>query len=296
MNTQYNTPYQGLTVARLEALHTSTPENLRSAEPLQECGTSQPSGVAVHPITTPECCTAQAVELLRSELMKRCSRNSVRVYFAQLKAQARRWRMMGYDVPGYDYLLSVKIRKEASQHVYLSEEELKRLKAVKVLSNIEEYVKRSFLLGCYIGARHSDYQALVIGNMQGNMITYVSRKTGIEVKVPVSTYVRDTLHDGILELSVSDATYNTVLRRLCKRAGIIEVVTLYHRGKRKTQPKYKFVASHTARRSFCTNLYLRGLDLHLISKMAGHSSITMTEGYICCGLREIPECAKSFFE
>ena len=40
------------------------------------------------------------------------------------------------------------------------------------------------------------------------------------------------------------------------------------------------------KKKLCHNLYLRGADLYSISRMMGHSSVTMTEGYVVCGLRE----------
>ena len=37
-----------------------------------------------------------------------------------------------------------------------------------------------------------------------------------------------------------------------------------------TKPKYKFIASHTGRRSFATNLYKTGLAITHIMKATGH--------------------------
>lgn len=64
------------------------------------------------------------------------------------------------------------------------------------------------------------------------------------------------------------------------------LVTVYKGGRTQTAPKYKFVATHTGRRTFATILSLRGCPLEQISLMMGHSNgnvpnITMTAGYIC---------------
>ena len=61
-----------------------------------------------------------------------------------------------------------------------------------------------------------------------------------------------------------------------------EILTLYNFGETKTQEKWKYVTSHTARRTFATNLYLNGVDLYTISQLCGHSSVEVTKTYICC--------------
>ena len=79
------------------------------------------------------------------------------------------------------------------------------------------------------------------------------------------------------------------------KCGIDEPVKLYQRGETTIKPKYQFVSSHTARRTGVTNLYLRGLDLLTIAKIAGHTSTNTTMGYVCCGIRELPQEAKEYF-
>ena len=47
-----------------------------------------------------------------------------------------------------------------------------------------------------------------------------------------------------------------------------------------TLPKHKFIASHTARRSFCTNAYLSGMPVADIMQLSGHSSEKVFYNYI----------------
>lgn len=37
-------------------------------------------------------------------------------------------------------------------------------------------------------------------------------------------------------------------------------------------PKYEAIASHTCRRSFCTNQFLKGMPALLIRKISGHAT------------------------
>ena len=47
-----------------------------------------------------------------------------------------------------------------------------------------------------------------------------------------------------------------------------------------TRPKYALVSTHTARRSFATNLVLAGTSPYLIMKITGHKSLPSFEKYI----------------
>ncbi|UVV52623.1 hypothetical protein NXY15_24270 [Bacteroides thetaiotaomicron] len=58
---------------------------------------------------------------------------------------------------------------------------------------------------------------------------------------------------------VSDPTFNNNIRNICRKAGITEAVKVFKAGKEVEGEKWEFVSSHTARRSFATNLYLRGV-------------------------------------
>ena len=95
---------------------------------------------------------------------------------------------------------------------------------------------------------------------------------------------------------VSDPTFNKTIREICRKLGMNERLKLYRAGEFVEGAKYEFISSHTARRSFATNLYLRGADLYAISKMMGHSSVTMTEGYISCGLRDLSDDILDYFK
>jgi len=46
------------------------------------------------------------------------------------------------------------------------------------------------------------------------------------------------------------------------------------------RPKYAWVLSHTARRSFCTNEYLAGTPTELIMAISGHKSEKAFRKYI----------------
>lgn len=67
-------------------------------------------------------------------------------------------------------------------------------------------------------------------------------------------------------------------------AGINQSIKFSHRRGNRTieevKPKYDWISSHTARRSFCTNEFLAGTPVELIMKISGHKSIKDFYKYI----------------
>ena len=166
-------------------------------------------------------------------------------------------------------------------------------------NNTERLVRNQFLMGIMTLARHSDYVDFTEKNLSGERLVYVSKKTDIQAEIPVSPALLRLLKEneeyGFTGKTVSDVYFNDTIRNICRKAKIKEKVKLYQGGKYVEGEKWKFVSSHTARRSGITNLYVLGADLYMISKMAGHASVTQTERYVCCGLRDIPEKVMNYF-
>lgn len=234
-------------------------------------------------------------------LCSNMAQSSARQYTAKLKAVIeiyadeinlpREWRK------------SLTIKNDESQHVYLTEDEIRRIIAYEPEDYNEAAIQQQFILGCLTGARHSDYSRFTRANVndRGNLV-YVSKKTHVKAELPLSNVARDILFAtgrrfcGAYRKVLSDPTFNITIRNICKKCGITQEVQLYRRGDFWNGKKYEAVSSHTSRRSFATNLYIRCRDIMLVSKLCGHSSISMTERYICVGMESMTECAMKYFE
>lgn len=193
----------------------------------------------------------------------------------------------------------LRVKSEDSEQVFLTEKEIQKLTAYEPTSDVERYVHTSFLLGCLTGARHSDFVRFTSENIgTDGKLRYTSQKTRTSATLPVAPIVHRLLkvQESIADMRVSDTTFNNTIRNICMKCGIIENMKLYRRGRESTHAKFMFVSSHTARRSFASNLYLRGCDILSISIMMGHASVDMTRGYIFCGLRDLPDSVTSFFK
>lgn len=78
--------------------------------------------------------------------------------------------------------------------------------------------------------------------------------------------------------------FNLYIKEVVKLACIDEPIKIsYKRGNQlieETRPKYAWVSSHTARRSFCTNEYLAGTPSDLIMAVSGHKTEKAFKKYI----------------
>lgn len=226
-------------------------------------------------------------------MSERLSPNSVRQYAAKLKALFNLYNEEVELPKDYNKVLSVK--NVRSTNVWLTDNELERIISYEPKNPNESLVRTQFLLGAFTGCRHSDYIRLNNRNIVNGMISYVSVKTKSHAVVPMKPIVAELLN-GLQKSEISDPTFNNNIRNICRKVGINEPVKIFKAGKEVEGEKWEFVSSHTARRSFATNLYLRGADLYSISQMMGHSSVEMTQNYLCCGLREQSERVMDYFK
>ena len=159
----------------------------------------------------------------------------------------------------------------------------------------ERFVLNEFIVGCRTGARISDLELFTPANIQDGRLTYTSLKTGITATIPVSDMTIQRvkwLNECGIRLPLM--TYNRIIKRLCERAGINEVVTVHQRGKDMTGPKYEFVSSHTARITMCTILANLGVPALDIMRLAGHTDPAMTARYIVRTAPDLNDLAMNY--
>jgi len=180
---------------------------------------------------------------------------------------------------------------EDADDIYLNNDELSLLYH-KDLTKFEKHdiVRDMFLIGCYTGLRISDFNRLKDHNIKKvnnvRMITIKNKKSGRQVALPIHPVVEQILikHGGIPSGKVNDTTVNKLIKDVAEWCGIDEVVyKTTTRGNLKVEEKYlkhELVKSHTARRSFCTNAYLNGVDSMDIMALSGHTTEKSFKKYI----------------
>lgn len=168
---------------------------------------------------------------------------------------------------------------EESDSIYLTETELQDIYKLDLSHRPGlDKVRDLFLIGCYTGLRFSDYTTISPEDIKGNRLRVLEQKTKGKVVIPLAPTVKDILqkYNFRLPKAISNQKFNEALKDIAELAGIKEtIVTNITKGgvsKGTTQPKYKLVTSHVARRSFATNAVKRGIQPVLIMAITGHKS------------------------
>ncbi|WP_339874676.1 site-specific integrase [Olleya marilimosa] len=188
-----------------------------------------------------------------------------------------------------------KTLREEADTIYLNIEELEKIENLNLKANPRlEKVRDLFLIGCYTGLRFSDFTEINPENIVSNntVIQVRTKKTGQRVSIPLHKTVRKILkkYKNNLPKAYTNQTMNEYLKEVVCLAGIKELIetTITKGGKveKNVLPKFKLVSTHTARRSFATNLYLAEVPSISIMKITGHKTERSFLQYIRVTQRE----------
>ena len=166
---------------------------------------------------------------------------------------------------------------EETDAVALNEDELQRLRDYDFSSNPRlERVRDLFLVGCWTGLRFSDVTRIREENIKDGIITITQSKTNAPVSIPVHPVFREIWekYGGCLPVNISNQKFNDYIKEVCREVGLADSVlkSITKGGKKITTSyeKWQRVTSHTARRSFATNLYKSGFPSISIMQITGH--------------------------
>lgn len=254
---------------------------------------------AVGDNATIEALTRVQVHKLGDYLTANMSRNSARTYLAMFKSAIRLYDQQGIVK---DATLSAAVRSEDTISVYLTNDEIGMIEDYALIADGERlWYALHFLISAYTGCRASDVCQLKEENIINGCVTYVSKKTGVRAQIPMKIGLDKWVHQvhtmrasGGYTFSIN--SYNILIKKICRDAGINSEVKVHTGGKDKIGRKWMYVSSHTARRSFASNLYIKGCDITSIAIMMGHRKPEMTYRYLCCGLRSMDDSIMSFFK
>lgn len=176
-----------------------------------------------------------------------------------------------------------KVLTEEIESIYLNEEEIGLLRHLALDKDTSMGVTRDlFVVGCYTGLRYSDFsklnQSAIMEHEGVKMFEVRSQKTGNRVSIPIHPIVKEVMssRNGHLPPYQSDQLMNRNLKRLGAMAGLDAPKEMERTegGTRRatSRPKNELIQTHTARRSFCTNAYLNGLDTLDIMAISGHQT------------------------
>ena len=182
-----------------------------------------------------------------------------------------------------------KVFKEETTQIYLNEEEIKKIAKCDLSAFPRKELARDiFLIGCYTGQRISDYNGLsnddiIERTKNGKKIKFFKikqQKTGNIVFCPITKEINAILskprYKNAPPPKMNEPDINEFIKEIGRKVGIVEDVMVERTkgGKKKNEkiPKYKLIVTHTARRSFCSNMFKKQMPVHHIMNFSGHSS------------------------
>lgn len=190
-----------------------------------------------------------------------------------------------------------------SEDTYLTEAEIFKIFTLDLSSNPRlDNVRDLFIIGLWTGLRISDFSMLKEENFVEGFIEVETKKTDIEVIIPIHYQVKSILDkNGGLPRIISEQKFNLYVKEVVKLAGIDQVIKgglrnpQTNRKEKGYFEKYKLIASHTCRRSFASNIYGK-LPNKTIMAITGHEHEEQFLKYIKITPKEHAERLKNLWE
>ena len=173
---------------------------------------------------------------------------------------------------------------EDTTAIYLTEKELQKMFDADLSGNrTMELARDIFLIGCYIGQRVSDYNGLTendIVTLKGVKYFKIRQsKTKTDVLCPITKEISEIMrlrHNNLPPIKLNEPDINENIKELGRILGFTKKIKCeFTKGGKKVIemiPKHDLIMTHTARRSFCTNMYLKKMPVFDIMLFSGHKS------------------------
>lgn len=173
--------------------------------------------------------------------------------------------------------------------IYLTLEELMLLQNFEFDSPKRARARDLFCFMCFTGIRVSDLKNLKKENIRDGQIFKTIVKTHKTEVIPLNQFAQAILakyeHLENYPLpKLSAQKINDHIKESCEEAGIKASVNYvdYSGGKARehTEPKYKLITNHTARKTFITNSIVLGMNTKTIKEITGHKKDSVFNKYV----------------
>lgn len=208
--------------------------------------------------------------------VRKCSHNTTMKYIKNFKKIIRIAQANG--LLSKDPFANYKLTLRKIDKGFLTDEQLHLLINKRMVSKRLEQVRDCFVFSCFTGLAHSDLKLLtpeniVVGTDGGCWIKTHRKKTGNSVSIPIFPVTQRLIDKyknneicikkNVLLPVLTNQKMNAYLKEIADVCGIQLNLT-----------------SHIARHTFATTVTLNNnVSIESVSKMLGHSSISMTRIY-----------------
>lgn len=214
--------------------------------------------------------------------------NTVVKYGKTLREFLKRAKEEGHPVNEQVFARRLTLKEEPSEQVYLTPEELAAVYRMNLSHHPRlERVRDLFIVGAWTGLRFGDLSRLKPEHVEGNRIRIPTAKTGKEVWIPLHPFVREIMakYGGSVPEALSNQKANEYLKELLAavpelQANVMAGRTVAGFRREVARPKWQFVTTHTARRSFASNCYRSGIPARTIMGVTGHTTEQAFQRYI----------------
>ena len=208
------------------------------------------------------------------EVDKKLSMGTIKGILIRIKYFLKKAYLNGYSVD--ESYSEANVKNAESFFIALNNDDLSRLFHTDKLTPKQEEIKDLFIVGCKTGLRYSDYSRITENHIHDGMIYIKTQKTKTDVCIPMDKYVKSILkkHGGKMPTARSIQYFNREIKTVCQKAGLTERIFFEEvkngKVKQVIKEKWQLISSHTARRSFITNM--RGYPSASVMKMTGHKT------------------------
>ncbi len=210
------------------------------------------------------------------------SLNNVGKYIQVIKTFLTYATENGYNTNMFFQSKQFKAHKVPGFSIYLNEEEVRQLYELDLSKTQHlERVRDLFIVGCWTGLRFSDFTTIKPENIEEDFLKITTFKTGEKVIIPIHFMVREIMekyngrYPNSLPPAISNQKMNSYLKEIAKKVECLRVTVdaEYTKGGLKVteqKEKWELITTHTARRSFATNVYNSGFPAINLMKITGH--------------------------
>ena len=191
-----------------------------------------------------------------------------------------------YDAQLSDIKTSPQLKKIDSSQIknehiiFLTPVELQKIKDTPLSHKGQINARKWPLIGSWIGQRGNDLLGITSKNFKEQdgfkYIELKQQKTGKTVMIPILPQVEDVLRDGF-PYKISLTKFNEHIKKIGELAEINQSTKgilnnpKTNRKELGTHPKWKLLASHVCRRSYCSNMYGK-MPTPILMQVSGHST------------------------
>ena len=215
---------------------------------------------------------------------ERYSLNNVGKYIQVIKTFLTYATENGYNTNMFFQSKQFKAHKVPGFSIYLNEKEVNDLYELDLSGTPHlERVRDLFIVGCWTGLRFSDFTNIQPKNIEGDFLKITTFKTGEKVIIPIHRTVKEIMakykdrYPNSLPPAIANQKMNAYLKDISKQVDSLKngVEVEGIKGGLKVngiKQKWELVTTHTARRSFATNVYKSGFPAISLMKITGHKT------------------------